>query len=51
MAKFSGTERKIKLLPIENDMEAYDRIFEHDVDNYVKDSKMTCVIINISMSV
>lgn len=41
MAKFSGTERKIKLLPIENDMEAYDRIFEHDVDNYVKDSKMT----------
>lgn len=41
MAKFSGTERKIKLLPIENDMEAYDRIFEHDVENYVKDSKMT----------
>jgi hypothetical protein len=41
MAKFSGTERKIKLVPIENDLEAYDRIFQHDVDNYVKDSKMT----------
>lgn len=39
-AKFSNSERKIKLLPIENDRIAYDRIFRGE-DGLVENSKVT----------
>jgi uncharacterized protein with ParB-like and HNH nuclease domain len=40
-AKYATAERKIKLVPIENDMKAYDRIFHNDNGNLVEYSKMT----------
>ncbi len=40
MAKFCTSERKIKLVPIENDLVAYDKIF-HEESVLVENSKMT----------
>ncbi len=40
LAKYSTAERKIKLVPIENDMKAYDLIFE-DEGTFIEDSKVT----------
>ena len=39
-AKFCNSERKIKLVPIENDRIAYDKIF-NNADTYNEDSKVT----------
>lgn len=39
-AKFCNSERKIKLVPIENDRIAYDKIF-NDEDSFDEDSKVT----------
>lgn len=39
-AKFCNSERKIKLVPIENDRIAYDKIF-NNADDYDEDSKVT----------
>lgn len=39
-AKFCNSERKIKLVPIENDRIAYDKIF-NDEDSFDEDSKIT----------
>ena len=39
-AKFCNSERKIKLVPIENDRIAYDKIFNED-DSFDEDSKVT----------
>ncbi len=39
-AKYCNVERKIKLVPIENDMKAYDLIFKDD-DVFIEDSKVT----------
>lgn len=39
-AKFCNSERKIKLLPIENDRIAYDKIFNEE-DSFDEDSKIT----------
>lgn len=39
-AKYCNVERKIKLVPIENDLKAYDRLFE-DNGNLVEGSKIT----------
>ena len=39
-AKYCNVERKIKLVPIENDMKAYDLIFK-DEDVFIEDSKVT----------
>jgi esterase/lipase superfamily enzyme len=41
IAKHAIAERKIKLIPIENDLEAYDRIFNNDSLNFIEGSKMT----------
>ena len=40
LAKYSTADRKIKLVPIENDMKAYDLIFE-DEGTFIEDSKVT----------
>ena len=40
LAKYSTADRKIKLVPIENDMKAYDLIFE-DEGTVIEDSKVT----------
>ena len=39
-AKFCNSERKIKLVPIENDRIAYDKIFNEE-DSFDEDSKVT----------
>ena len=40
LAKYSTADREIKLVPIENDMKAYDLIFE-DEGTFIEDSKVT----------
>jgi len=40
LAKYSTADRKIKLVPIENDMKAYDLIFK-DEGTFIEDSKVT----------
>lgn len=41
MAKYCASERKYKLVPIERDMEAYDKVFAGDPTKFVADSKIT----------